>query len=390
MPHDPDPSARKTREITRAVLLDRIRGGWTGMLIGGLEGLPHEFKYLDKPRDTLPDFPMLPGGATTDDDNDFEWTHLYFMDKEDTLKIPYPRIVEIWKANMNAGLWVANKKARDLMDQGLIPPQTGDAKNNPAAWFNLSGQFCVESYGMVAPGMPQAGADLGLHYAKIAVSGEPLQATQYWTSLISVAAVDDRAIEELIRQAAAGIDPASAMAEVVKDALQVHADNPADWKKARQAFRHKWIARGWNGNSTPTNGGLVLLALLYGEGDFYKTLQYAMALGEDADCNAATAGTVVGCRIGYAKIAALPGFTMPDFYVNKTRPQLPKTSKVSDQAQTLLRIAEKVIMAGGGRKIEIDGQPGYRIVLQDVKMLEKLPADAVKPPGTPAAGTKAP
>ena len=51
----------------------------------------------------------------------------------------------------------------------------------------------------------------------------------------------------------------------------------------------------WNDNSTPVNGRL-LLALLYGRDDFYRTLQFAMALGYDADCDAATAGTIVGAR----------------------------------------------------------------------------------------------
>ncbi len=31
-----------TADISRVELLDRIHGGWAGMLIGGLEGLPHE------------------------------------------------------------------------------------------------------------------------------------------------------------------------------------------------------------------------------------------------------------------------------------------------------------------------------------------------------------
>jgi len=65
------------------------------MLIGGLEGLPHEFKYNERPRATLPDFTFLKDGACTDDDNDFEWTHLWFMEKEGVIKLPYPRIVEI-------------------------------------------------------------------------------------------------------------------------------------------------------------------------------------------------------------------------------------------------------------------------------------------------------
>ena len=59
-------------DISREILLDRIYGGWVGMLIGGIEGLPHEFKYKEQPRDTLPEFTFLEKGARSDDDNDIE------------------------------------------------------------------------------------------------------------------------------------------------------------------------------------------------------------------------------------------------------------------------------------------------------------------------------
>jgi hypothetical protein len=368
-------------EVSGEELLDRIRGGWVGMLIGGIEGLKHEFKYNERPRESLPDFPLLPEGARSDDDNDFELTHLYFMDKEGTLKIPYDRIVAIWKANMNKGIWVANKNARELMDKGIVPPATGDPKNNKAASFNLSGQFCVEAYGMISPGMPQAAADLGIYYAHIAVSGEPIQATQFWTALISLNAFHEGPLEEVIQEAAQAADPQSAMAEVVRDALKVRRENPEDWKAARKVFYDKWLVeRKWNGNATPTNGGMTLLALLYGKGDFYKSLQYAMALGLDADCNAATVGAVLGVRMGYRKIAALPGFKMPDTYKNLTRPELPKEMKVSEQAELFLRVCERVILEHGGRKTVVDGKPGYRVLLQEPKLLEPLPPK-------PAAGT---
>ena len=52
------------------------------MLIGGLEGLPHEFKYKEQPRQALPEFTFLEQGARSDDDNDIEWMHLWFMDRE--------------------------------------------------------------------------------------------------------------------------------------------------------------------------------------------------------------------------------------------------------------------------------------------------------------------
>jgi hypothetical protein len=366
----------RTIDLTREQLLEHIRGGWTGMLIGGIEGLAHEFKYINQPHTSLPDYPLLPNGARSDDDNDFEWTHLWFMDKEGTLKIPYPRIVEIWKANMNRGLWCANRQARKLMDEGIVPPETANPARNSFAPYNLSGQFCVEAYGMIAPGMPQAAADLGVYYASIAVSGEPLQATRYWTTLISLVAVRSDPLEDLLRESAQAVDPASAQAEAVHDAIQAFHDHPGDWKAARQFFHQKWYVsrkepwhpearpRKWNDNSTPLNGAMVLLALLYGDGDFYKTGQYAMALGYDADCNAATACAVVGTRVGFAAIQRLPGFNMPDRYVNHTRPQLPAECKVSDQAALMLRLCEKVILANGGHQFAVSGTPGYRIRLQ--------------------------
>jgi hypothetical protein len=299
------------------------------------------------------------------------------MDREGLIKLSYPRLVEIWKANMNTGIWVANKKARDLMDEGVVPPETGSVTRNPHAWYNLSGQFCVESYGLIAPGMPQTAADLGLHYARITVSEEPLQATQFWTSLISVLALPQGSTEEAMQQALGAVDPKSAMAEVVVDARRAFHAHPDDWKTASRVIHEKWLKqRQWNDNSTPVNGAAVCLALLYGRDDFYRTLQLAMALGYDADCNAATAGAVLGVRLGFKRVAALPQFKMSDRYVNKTRPQLPAECQVSAQAETLLRLAERVILAHGGGRILVNGQPGFRVRLQQPQLLEPLPANA--------------
>ncbi len=353
-------------EISRQSLLDRIHGAWAGMLIGGLEGLPHEFKYNEQPRETLPEFVFLPNGARSDDDNDFEWTHAWFMDREGALKLPYARIVEIWKANMNQGIWVANKRARELMDQGVVPPDTGAVACNPAAAYNLSGQFCVEAYGMIAPGMPRTAADLGIHYARIAVSGEPLEAARFWTALVSLQAFETGPLEATIQRALGAVDARSAMAQVAGDARRAARERGADWKAARQELDRLWrLERKWNGNSTPVNGAMVLLALIYGKEDFYETLRYAMALGHDADCNAATAGAVLGMRLGFQRLSRLPQFRMPDRYVNKTRPSLPGECKVSEQAATLLRLCEWAILENGGACVEVAGQPGYRVRLQD-------------------------
>lgn len=63
--------------------------------------------------------------ACSDDDNDIEWMHLYYMNKLGMLRIPYPKIIQIWKENLNTGIWAANRQDRKLMDEGVIPPATG-------------------------------------------------------------------------------------------------------------------------------------------------------------------------------------------------------------------------------------------------------------------------
>ncbi len=183
----------------------------------------------------------------------------------------------------------------------------------------------------------------------------------------------DDPVEEVIMNALHAIDNKSSMTEVVNDAIELYHRYPDDWKVARQTIYRKWvIERKWNGNSTPSNGAMVILALLYGNGDFYKTLQYAMALGLDADCNAATAGAVTGVKMGFKKIAALPGFGMPDIFKNNTRPQLPPQMKISEHAEILMRVCERVILENGGSKITVNGKQGYRIITQKPAVNELL------------------
>lgn len=367
--------AAQEREFSRAELLDRIHGAWLGQLIGNLQGLPHEFKYMEKPRAELPEFTCgLPDGAWSDDDTDIEWVVIDAIDRGEPPLIPYPRLRRLWLANMNDGIWVANRQARGLMFRGLVPPWTGHAALNPHAGYNLSGQFAVETYGIVAPGLPRTAADLGLHYARVAVSGEPLQAAQYWTSLVALAYVHEGPLPAMLAKALAAVDPASVQAEAVQHALTLFRKHPADWKAARQEVHERWVKPGvWNANATPPNAALVVLALLYGDGDFKKSLQYAFALGYDADCNTATVGTVLGARIGLSGLRRAPGFVVKDLYVNRTRAAMPRQVTISSQAEQLLRVAEKVIRTGGGQVVERGGTTVVRLKVQTPQCREACP-----------------
>ena len=51
-----------------------------------------------------------------------------------------------------------------------------------------------------------------------------------------------------------------------------------------------------------TNSAYILIGLLYGEGDFSKTLDIATRCGQDSDCNPASAGGILGAMLGYDNI----------------------------------------------------------------------------------------
>ncbi len=79
---------------------------------------------------------------------------------------------------------------------------------------------------------------------------------------------------------------------------------------------------------------------------------------------------------------------MPDRYVNKTRPSLSAECKVSDEAEPLMRVCERVILAYGGERIEVGGRPGYRVRLQPPRLISGLsPAQLPVIPAAPADGS---
>ena len=64
---------KKLKNFPVDVVVDKIRGGLLGEILGNLNGIPHENKYINEPGNVKNYVPGLPDGARTDDDTDFEW-----------------------------------------------------------------------------------------------------------------------------------------------------------------------------------------------------------------------------------------------------------------------------------------------------------------------------
>ena len=360
-------------EISRSRLADKIHGGLLGQLLGNLNGLAHENKYYEEPGHVETYIPALPQGARTDDDTDIEWVYITAMQKQNKLLLDGAEITALWKRHINSHIWCANLYTRQLMHLGVEPPLTGALPVNPWADFNISGQFVCESFGLIAPAMPQTAAQVGLNYTHVTIDGEPAQATQMFTAMIATAFVTDD-INAIIDAGAAALDPASELVQIVTDVRRWWRDNPADWRVSRRRLRDKYMihsSRMRNQNGYELCTGATIAALLYGNGDLVQTLTTAFNFGWDADNNAATAGTIVGVIQGHDWIAA-QGWRIEDIYRNTTRPGMPEDETITEFAERLTAVADIAIMHNGGRKLLVNGEPTYRIRRQSSANVEKL------------------
>ncbi|UCC21906.1 MAG: ADP-ribosylglycohydrolase family protein [Planctomycetota bacterium] len=349
-------------EIPAETLIDKIRGGLLGQMLGNLNGLEHEMKYINTPGNVEVYIPSLPQGAWTDDDTDLEWVYIYIMQHEDEIFLSPQRITKLWKSRVNKRIWCSNLYARQLMDIGIEPPLTGTFALNPWADFNISGQFICETFGLLAPAMPQTAARIGLNYTRVTIDAEPAQTTQFFTTMIATAFTSDD-MAEILDAGVAALDPNSIIREIVGDVRRWHRQYPDDWRKTRQLVRDKYTRHGGtmrDMNGHELNTASIVAALLYGGGDFARTLMTAFNFGWDADCNAATAGTIVGVIRGYRWMMA-QGWQIVDRYKNTTREEMPQDETITSYADRLVELAERVITGQGGQRVVVNGRVVYRI-----------------------------
>jgi ADP-ribosylglycohydrolase len=360
-------------DLPADVLRDKIRGGFLGQVLGDLNGLEHEMKYIAEPGKVADYTPALPEGAWTDDDTDFEWVYIVEMQRSRTLMLAPRRIAELWKRHINRRFWCANEYARQLMDLGIEPPLTGNRAINPWSEFNISGQFVSESFGLMSPGMPRRAAQLGLNYTHATIDGEPAQATQLFTAMIATAFVtaDTNAI---LDGGFAALDSRSILTQIVRHVRKWHRQNPEDWRTTRRLIKETYTRFGGaerDRNGHELNTAAVIGALLYGNGDFIRTAIAAFNFGWDADNNAATACTIVGVQKGYRWMMGQK-WKILDKYRNTSRDDMPENETIVGYADRIVALAEQVILESGGRKETRDGKVLYRISLEKPGNIEPL------------------
>jgi len=300
--------------ITKAQLMDKIKGGWAGQTIGCTYGGPTEFRYKGTMiQDYIP-INWPDGYIKWYFDNqpglyDDVYMDLTFVEVFERLGIDAPTdSLAMAFANADYELWHANQIARYNILNGIMPPASGHWLNNPHA-DDIDFQIEADFAGLMSPGMVNTASDISDRVGHIMNYGDGWYGGVYVAAMYSLAFISDD-IEFIVTEALKAIPPQSTYYKCMSDVIAWHKKYPNDWKSTWFECEKKWSSDIGcpDGVFVPLNidavlnSAYILIGLLYGEGDFYKTIDISTRCGADSDCNPASAGGILGTIIGYSNI----------------------------------------------------------------------------------------
>ncbi len=311
----------------RKTLADRIKGGWFGRICGCLLGKPVEgigsgelrlilgrtgnfpmTRYID--REEITDavahgikwnireraYPRDFGRMPSDDDVDYMMIAYLLLDRYGYGFTP-GNVLETWIGEQSVKAYCTAERVAFLnYVKGYRPPDTALYKNPYREW--IGAQIRGDVFGYVCPCDPGKAAELAFRDASVSHVKNGIYG-EMWASATIAAAFGCGDIGSAIRRGLSEIPKRSRLHEAVTETMENYSSGvPAD--ECFAGIHRRWDetdCHGWT--HVIPNAQIVTAALLYGGGDYARTVGLAVGTGFDTDCNGATAGSVLGAALGF-------------------------------------------------------------------------------------------
>lgn len=318
------PYVYEKKKPGRETLRDKISGAWYGRICGCLLGKPAEGeKYAEltqflKDSDNFPMHRYIERRdikyksrirtsclademqcAPWDDDTNYMVIAQILLDKYGRDFTP-KNVMDLWVERQPLpSYYTAEKSALLNYTRGYLPPVSAMYQNPYREW--IGAQIRGDYFGYINPGDPEAAAEMAWRDASISHVKNGIYGEMFISAMLAVAAVTDN-MKDIIFGGLAEIPATSRLYEaivrlvdrydagVTKD--EAFVDIHAAWND-RNA--HDWC-------HTISNALIVVASLLYGEGDYGRSICMAVETGFDTDCNGATVGSILGMRDGEATV----------------------------------------------------------------------------------------
>lgn len=182
---------------------------------------------------------------------------------------------------------------------GMTAPESGSiAQNGSTVAEQIGGQIFIDTWGLVAPGNPDLAAKFAKEAASVTHDGNAVYGGIFVAVCISWAFVE-KDICRIIEKGLSYIPETCEYARVVRAVMAYHEENPENWRNCFHYIHDNYGYDKYAGNChIIPNIAVMILALLYGEGDFDNTLCICNMCGWDTDCNVGNVATIMGVRNG--------------------------------------------------------------------------------------------
>lgn len=183
---------------------------------------------------------------------------------------------------------------------GILPPRSGSVEQNGAETAEqIGGQIFIEGWGLAAPCNPGLAAEFARKAASVTHGGNGVYGGMFIAACVSEA-FRETDIRKIIRAGLGVIPEDCAYAGVVNAVLRYHDSNPgSNWRDALDYVQKNFGYDRYPGicHIIP-NTAVIILSLLYGGGDFTRSVNIGTMCGWDTDCNVANIGTILGVKNG--------------------------------------------------------------------------------------------
>lgn len=314
----------------KTVLREKIRGAWYGRIAGCFLGKPVEGIRTPELNTVLSEtgnFPMHRYIKRSELSDELIEKIEFNLDKDtycDMIKaapadddtnyvVLYQELIEscgrgftssdvadFWmKKQPKNAYFTAERTAFINFVNGYMPPESAVYKNPFREW--IGAQIRADYFGYINPGDPETAADMAFRDASVSHTKNGIYGEMYIAALIALCAVETD-IETAVVKALKFIPVKSRFAFFVNEIVNAYSNGMPE-EECFARIRKTWNEfEGHDWCHTLSNIQIVVASLLYGGGDYTKTVCRAVQTGFDTDCNGATAGSVLGMLNGYSAV----------------------------------------------------------------------------------------
>ena len=296
--------------------MEKVYAGWIGKIIGVRHGAPVEgwsYENLHNTYGEIDGYLVDYKDFAADDDSNGPMFFLRALeDYTHTPDITAEQIGLTWLnyAPFEHGFywWGGYGKSTEHtaylnLRNGIPAPRSGSVEQNGAVVAEqIGGQIFIDTWGLVIPNNPKLASEYAQKAASVSHGGNGVYGGMFIAACIS-AAFEEKDMERILEEGLAVIPADCEYTRMSREVMNFHKAHPEDW---RECFKFVQANFGYDrytgGCHIIPNSAIIVLSLLYGEGDFSKTLNICNMCGWDTDCNVANAGTIMGVRNGLGGI----------------------------------------------------------------------------------------